>query len=163
VRPGVVALDVCVHTSQGVAVLEFEATGRAVMLTMPGTAFGDIALVPGPWMKHPKGIRDIEEWYISTAIRKDYVHAIFEKQCEIGLQNIETLINLLGARVTATFVTGTDFGTQRGLFISKEAYREMFKPYHIAVCKKIHELTKWKVFIYRNEYGSSKFEFIQRR
>ena len=28
-RPGAVALDVCVHTSQGVAVLEFEATGRA--------------------------------------------------------------------------------------------------------------------------------------
>jgi hypothetical protein len=125
-----------------------EATGSGVMMTFPGTAFGDIALVPAAWMKHPKGIRDIEEWYVSTAIRKDYVHAIFEKQCEIGLKNIETLAKLLGDRVDATFVTGTDFGTQRGLFISKEAYREMFKPYHIAVCKKIHELTKWKVFIH---------------
>jgi light-regulated signal transduction histidine kinase (bacteriophytochrome) len=28
-RPGAVPLDVCVHTTQGVAVLEFEATGRA--------------------------------------------------------------------------------------------------------------------------------------
>ena len=28
-RPGAVALDACVHVSQGVAVLEFEATGRA--------------------------------------------------------------------------------------------------------------------------------------
>lgn len=28
-RPGAVALDACVHTTQGVAVLEFEATGRA--------------------------------------------------------------------------------------------------------------------------------------
>ena len=130
------------------SIKELSATGRAVMMTFPGTAFGDIALVPGPWMKHPKGIRDIEEWYVSTAIRKDYVHAIFEKQCEFALKNIETLAKLIGDRVDATFVTGTDFGTQRGLFISKEAYRELFKPYHIRVCKKIHELTKWKVFIH---------------
>jgi hypothetical protein len=127
---------------------ELEATGRGVILTMPGTAFGDIALVPAPWMKHPKGIRDIEEWYVSTAIRKDYVHAIFEKQCEFGLKNIETLIKLFGDRVHAVFLTGTDFGTQRGLFISKQAYREMFKPYHVRVNKLIHQKSKWKTFIH---------------
>ncbi len=129
-------------------IAEFEATGRAIILTMPGTAFGDIALVPAPWMKHPKGIRDIEEWYVTTAIRKDYVHAIFEKQCEIGLKNLETLINLFGDRVQAVFLTGTDFGTQRGLFISKEAYREMFKPYHVRINKFIHQRSKWKTFIH---------------
>ncbi len=45
--------------------------GRA--LVIPGAGFGDIALVPAPFLKHPKGIRDVEEWYISTAIRPDYV------------------------------------------------------------------------------------------
>jgi hypothetical protein len=30
-----------------------------------GTGFGDIALVPAPWLEHPKGIRDVAEWYIS--------------------------------------------------------------------------------------------------
>ena len=129
-------------------IAELEATGRGVILTMPGTAFGDIALVPAPWLKHPKGIRDIEEWYVSTAIRKDYVHAIFEKQCEIGLQNIAALIKLLGDRVQAVFLTGTDFGTQRGPFISKDAYRELFKPYHICVNKLIHQHSKWKTFIH---------------
>jgi hypothetical protein len=127
---------------------QLEATGCGVILTMPGTAFGDIALVPGPWMKHPKGIRDIEEWYVSTAIRKDYVHAVFEKQCEIGLKNLETLINLFGNRVHAAFLTGTDFGTQRGLFISKDAYREMFKPYHVRVNTFIHQRCQWKTFIH---------------
>jgi len=127
---------------------ELEATGSAVVLTMPGTAFGDIALVPAPWLKHPKGIRDIEEWYISTAVRKDYVHAIFEKQCEIGLKNLETLIHRLGDRVQAVFLTGTDFGTQRGTFISKEAYRELFKPYHTRVNKLVHQKSSWKTFIH---------------
>ena len=125
-----------------------DASDKGVVMTMPGTAFGDIALVPAPWMKYPKGIRDIEEWYISTAIRKDYVHAIFEKQCEIGLKNLKTLIDLLGDTVQAVFLTGTDFGTQRGLFISPEAYREMFKPYHITINTFIHAHSTWKTFIH---------------
>jgi uroporphyrinogen-III decarboxylase len=117
-------------------------------MTMPGTAFGDIALVPGPWMKNPKGIRDVEEWYISTAVRKDYIHTIFEKQREFGLANLKTLIDLLGDTVQAVFLTGTDFGTQRGLFISPEAYREMFKPYHTAINTFIHKHSNWKTFIH---------------
>jgi len=118
------------------------------ILTMPGTAFGDIALVPAPWMKHPKGIRDIAEWYMSTAIRRDYVRKIFEKQCEIALGNIDRLAAILGDCVQAVFLTGTDFGTQRGLFISLAAYRDLFKPFHITVNKHIHEKTRWKTFIH---------------
>lgn len=117
-------------------------------LTMPGTAFGDIALVPAPWMKHPKGIRDIEEWYVSTVMRKDYVRAVFERQCEIGLKNLEALIGILGARVQAVFLTGTDFGTQRGLFIGTDAYRELFKPFHTRVNALVHARSNWKTFIH---------------
>lgn len=129
-------------------IAEREATGCGVILTAPGLAFGDIALVPAPWMKYPKGIRDVEEWYVSTAIRKDYVHAVFEKQCEIGLKNLDKLITLFGDRIQAVFITGTDFGTQRGPFISKEAYRELFKPYHIRVNQFIHKRCQWKTFIH---------------
>ena len=119
-----------------------------IILTMPGTAFGDIALVPAPWLKHPKGIRDIEEWYISTSVRRDYVHQIFEKQCEIGLKNLAALISILGDQVQAVFLTGTDFGTQRGLFISQSAYRELFQPYHRQINRLIHKRSRWKTFIH---------------
>ena len=61
-------------------------TGRGVIATFGGTAFGDIALVPGPALKYPKGIRDITEWYVSTSSRQDYVHKVFERQCEMALQ-----------------------------------------------------------------------------
>ncbi|HWI55912.1 MAG TPA: uroporphyrinogen decarboxylase family protein, partial [Bacillota bacterium] len=118
------------------------------LLVVPGSAFGDIALVPAPFLKHPKGIRDVAEWYMTTSARPDYVHAIFEKQCEIALKNIETLIDLLGDRVQAAMITGTDFGTQRGPFISPKAYREMFKPYHIRVNELIHRRSGWKTFIH---------------
>ena len=125
-----------------------DGTDQGIILTMPGTAFGDIALVPVPWMKHPKGIRDIEEWYVSTATRKEYVRSIFEKQCEIALQNLETLIRVLGNRVQAVFLTGTDFGTQRGTFISVKAYRDLFQPFHQRVNRLVHQKTQWKTFIH---------------
>ena len=46
------------------------ATGRAVIASIGGTGFGDIALVPAPGLKHPKGIRDVTEWYISGKARR---------------------------------------------------------------------------------------------
>jgi len=118
------------------------------IVVVPGTAFGDIALVPAPFLKHPKGIRDITEWYMSIAARKDYVHAVFERQCEIALKNIETLIDLLGDSVQAAIITGTDFGMQTGLFVSIATYRELFKPYHVKVNEAIHARSHWKTFIH---------------
>jgi uroporphyrinogen decarboxylase-like protein len=118
------------------------------ILTIPGAAFGDIALVPAAWLKHPKGIRDVAEWYVSTKIRRDYVYAVFERQCAIALKNIETLIDLFGDLVQAAFVTGTDFGTQRGPFISLQSYRDLFKPFHQQVTALMHRRSNWKAFIH---------------
>jgi len=125
-----------------------DRTTYGVVLILPGTAFGDIALVPAPWMKHPKGIRDVAEWYMSTACRRDYVMRVFEGQCRIALENIDLLAEAIGDRVQVAYVTGTDFGTQRGPFISPQAYRELFKPFHKAVNDRIHQKTSWKTFIH---------------
>jgi hypothetical protein len=118
------------------------------LLVIPGSAFGDIALVPGPFMKHPKGIRDIQEWYISPLMRRDYVYAVFEKQCEIALQNIDTLAEMMGDCVHVAMVSGTDFGMQTGTFIAPETYRDLWKPFYQAVNRRIHEKTNWKTFIH---------------
>jgi uroporphyrinogen-III decarboxylase len=125
-----------------------EETDLGIYVTLPGTAFGDIALVPATWMKNPKGIRGVEEWYISLLTREDYIHKIFEKQCEIALKNIELLAGALGDRAQVVFLSGTDFGTQTGLFNSLESYRNLFQPYQKALNDKIHQLTNWKTFIH---------------
>ncbi len=118
------------------------------ILVIPGTAFGDIALVPAPWLRHPKGIRDVAEWYMITKTRPDYVRRVFDRQCEIALQNLETLINLFGDEIQVALITGTDFGTQRGPFISAQAYRDLFMPYHQRINELIHRRTAWKTFIH---------------
>ncbi len=70
-------------------VTEAYKSGKAVVASFGGTALGDIACVPGTFLENPKGIRDIEEWYISTVTRTDYLHRIFEKQTETALENLE--------------------------------------------------------------------------
>jgi hypothetical protein len=121
---------------------------QGAILIIPGTAFGDIALVPAPWLKHPKGIRDVAEWYISTKTRRDYVRRIFERQCEFALENLRTLIGLFGDLVQVALITGTDFGTQRGPFIAVEAYRDLFAPFHRQVNELLHRHSPWKTFIH---------------
>ncbi len=125
-----------------------DTTSYGLYLTLPGTAFGDIALVPAPWMKHPQGIRGVEEWYMATVTNRDYVEKVFARQLESALKNVELLAAAVGDRVQVAFVSGTDFGTQTGQFCSVPAYRELFKPFHKAVNDRIHKLTKWKTFIH---------------
>ncbi|MFC2126632.1 methyltransferase, partial [Bacteroidota bacterium] len=76
---------------------------KAIIANFGGTAFGDIAIVPGLNLKHPKGIRDIAEWYMSVVMRPDYVHAIFEKQSEIALENLDKIYKVVGNKVDAVF------------------------------------------------------------
>ena len=118
------------------------------LLVVPGAAFGDIALVPAPWLKNPRGIRDVEEWYVSTVARKDYVLEVFERQCSIAERNLNTLIDLFGDTVQVAVMTGTDFGTQRGLFISLDSYRTLFQPFHRRLNDIIHRRSPWKTFIH---------------
>lgn len=126
----------------------YTQTDKAILANFGGTAFGDIALVPAPWLKRPRGIRDVAEWYMSTVSRRAYVMEVFQRQCEIGLANLERIHAVVGDRVQAVFVTGTDFGTQTGSFISPKSYRQLFKPFHQEVNNWIHRHTNWKTFIH---------------
>jgi len=99
-------------------------------------------------LKHPKGIRSIEEWYVSTITRRDFVFKVFERQCEIALANFEKVHKVVGDRIAAVFITGTDFGTQNGPLMSLETYRDLFKPFHRQVNDWVHQHTNWKTFMH---------------
>jgi hypothetical protein len=121
-------------------------TGYGVIANFGGTAFGDIALVPAPFLKYPKGIRDITEWYMSTISRQDYIHQIFEHQAEIAVKNLTKIHGVTGDTVDAVFICGTDFGTQSSSFCSTETFDILYKPYYKRVNDWIHENTGWKTF-----------------
>ncbi len=119
---------------------------KAVIASFGGTALGDIALVPAMQLPRPKGIRDVAEWYMSTISRPQYIHKVFERQVEIALENLQRIYNVVGNKVDAVFICGTDFGTQSSTFCPPEQFEELWLPYYKRINDWIHENTRWKTF-----------------
>jgi hypothetical protein len=122
------------------------ASGRGVVANIGGTGLGDIALVPATFLKHPKGIRDIEEWYVSTVSRREYLHQIFARQTDIAVENMKRLNEAAGKLIDVVFICGTDFGTQTGTFCSQDTFKELYMPYYRKMNDWIHANTNWKTF-----------------
>jgi len=97
-------------------------TEYAIVANFGGTSFGDIALVPAPFLKNPKGIRDVEEWYISTITRQKYIYEVFEKQCEIALKNLEKIHKRVQDKVDVVYICGADFGAQNKIPLSASVH-----------------------------------------
>jgi len=122
----------------------YNGTDLAIAAEFSGTAFGDIALVPAPFLKRPKGIRDIEEWYISTVTRKEYIKEVFAAQAEIAIDNLKRIYQAVGNKVQVVWLDGADLAAQNTLFCSPKGYRELY----LAPARKlndwIHAHTQWK-------------------
>lgn len=109
-------------------------------------SLGDFAIVPGPNVKHPTGIRNLPDFMMAHSICPDYIHELFEMHTEYGLKNAELIHQACGDKIQAIYISGTDFGIQTGPFVSIETYREFYKPYYKRINDWIHENTNWKTF-----------------
>lgn len=121
-------------------------TDRAVITHLNGTSLGDIALVPAPFLKYPKGVRGIEDWYMTLASDPDFVMELFDRQTDIALKNMEKLNAIAGDVIDIVVVCGTDFGTQESTFCSVDSLREIWMPRYQRINNWIHEHTAWKTF-----------------
>jgi hypothetical protein len=127
-------------------VSSLENNSKAIVASLGGTALGDIALVPAINLKNPKGIRGVEEWYISTLIREDFIKEIYDRQTDIAIENLKLLNEVIGNKIDVVFTCGTDFGTQNSTFCSPETYDRVWLPYYKKVNDWIHQNTYWKTF-----------------
>ena len=126
----------------------YETTTRAIVLSFGGGSFGDIARVPGAALAEPKGIRNQEDWYVAHVTHPEYIRGIFELTCELSMKNLPLLREAVGDRVDVVYMTGTDFGSQRGLLMSPDIYREMYEPLHKKLNDWVHANTSWKTFMH---------------
>ncbi len=126
----------------------------AVFASLVNTNLGDIAWAPGPDLIDPKGVRDVAEWYMLTASRPDVVHKIFDRQVEVGIDNLARIHRRLGDdAIDVIFLCGADFGTQTSSFCSVKTFDSLWKPHYAEVCDWIHKHTTWKTF--KHSCGSS--------
>ena len=124
------------------------ATDQAIFGSFPGGGFGDMAWLPAPFLKRPKGIRDYKDWLMSLAQRPGFVREIFERQCAVALQNLARLYDAVGNRVSLIFLTGADYGTQDSLFFSPRVWADLYAPFFRRLADWIHQNTRWKIFIH---------------
>jgi hypothetical protein len=122
------------------------STGRMVVGSFGGTALGDISHIPGPALINPRGIRSVTEWYMSTRMRREYVHAVFDGQTTVGLANIQRIAERCGDSIDIVNLCGTDFGTQKSTFCSVDTFDELWAPYYKRMISWIHSNTAWRVF-----------------
>jgi len=109
---------------------------------------GDFASIPGPNVKHPKGIRDVTEFMMAHHLMPEYIHELFEMQLEIGIKNAALFHQAVGERIQAIQISGTDFGMQTGPYMAVDSYREFYKPYHKKINDWVHRHTQWKTFFH---------------
>lgn len=124
----------------------YEETEYGVIGIFGEGNFGNFALIPGPTLKDPKGIRRLEDWIMAHLLYPDYVMEVFEMQCETALKNLEIYKQAVGDRIQVIKISGTDFGSQKGELISPSIYRKFYKPFHKKLNDWVHANTNWKVF-----------------
>ena len=128
--------------------LLYEGTDYAIIGNLGGAGLGDSAMVPGPHVLAPKGIRNFEDWLMAHMLYPEYIEEVFEMQTQAMLKNLEIYRQAVGDRIQIVWISGTDFGTQNGEFFRLDVFRELYKPYYQRINDWVHKNTPWKTFFH---------------
>ena len=85
------------------------------------------------------------EWYISLISWKAYVYELFERQCEIGLQNLENIEAAVGERGMAIQFSWHGLWGVEWRLVSPETYGMLFKPFHVRVSDWVHTYARGRL------------------
>ena len=124
----------------------FEETEYAIMGVLGGGGLGDVSGIPGPAVKHPKGIRKVEDWLAAHMLFPEYIREVLKYQKDIMIKNLEIYHQAVGERIHTVWLSGTDLGTQESLFINLEIFRDIYKPFFKEINDWVHNNTTWKTF-----------------
>ena len=126
----------------------FEETDYAIIGNLGGGGLGDAAILPGISEKYPKGIRRMDDWLMAHILYPDYIKTVFEMQTQVMLKNLEIYRQAVGDRIQIVWISGTDFGTQKGEFVSPDVFRDLYKPFYRRINDWVHKNTNWKTFFH---------------
>ncbi len=126
----------------------YNETDYGIVYSSAIASLGDFALIPGPSVKHPQGLRELTEFMMAGSICPEYLHELFDFHTEMAIKNAELIYQACGDKIQAIYVSGADFGIQTGPYMSLDTFREFYKPYHKKINDWIHEHTQWKTFFH---------------
>lgn len=124
----------------------WEETDYAIFGGLGGCGLGDMSWVGAPHIKNPKGIRFPQDFLMAQLMYPEYLEEVFEMQTQTMLKNLEIYRQAVGDKICVVNISGTDFGTQHGPFMSISTFRELYKPYYKRVNDWVHKNTNWKTW-----------------
>jgi len=124
----------------------YECTEYAIASVLTPNSINDFAHLPAPFLKHTPGIRQVEEFLVSHYTHPDYIRDLHEMHVETAIKNMERYHQAVGDRVQVMIMSGADYGTQNGLFMSRDMFMEFVLPYQKRANDWVHANTSWKTF-----------------
>ena len=122
----------------------YNDTDYAVIGYVPFAGLGDAGVLPGSYIKHPKGPRKLDDFLAANLMYPEYLDEVFAMQTEVALKNLEIYKQAVGDRIQVILVGAADYGTQAGQLISPDTFRELYKPHYKELNDWIHANTSWK-------------------
>ena len=122
----------------------YQDTDYAVIGQFPHALLGDSGVICAPFVKHPTGIRKMDDFLAATILYPEYIAESFEMQTENTLKNLEIYKQAVGDRIQVILVSTADYGSQMGCLISPNTFRELYKPHYKRINDWIHKNTNWK-------------------
>ncbi len=92
-------------------------------------------------------LRGLDQFLMDLILNKEFCHALMSKILEAHQGFFRVFLDIVGPYIDI-IETADDFGMQTGLLISPTLYREMIKPYHVALFETIKRKTQGKIFLH---------------
>ena len=92
------------------------------------------------------GGHTISDWLCVLASDRDYAAAILRATAERAVENLELYIQAVGDYIDTVFISGTDFGTQKGELFNPEIFRDLYVPNYKFINDYVHANCGAKTF-----------------
>jgi len=113
----------------------YESTDHAIVAGAIGAGPFEVA----SWL------RGSEQYYIDLLTNREFAVRLFEKVVDLYIEFYRVFLNKVGKHIQI-IETSDDYGTQRGLLISPQLYKDVFKPQHKGLLNFIKSRTDAKIF-----------------
>ncbi|MDQ1317972.1 MAG: hypothetical protein QG588_1627 [Candidatus Poribacteria bacterium] len=85
------------------------------------TGLGNDVLMPG-------NFNPITDWLCILVNDKKYAYSILQATAERAVENLNIYLQAVGDYIDTIFISGTDFGTQKGELFNPEIFPELYVP-----------------------------------
>ena len=126
---------------------EIEFQAQAARRLHEETDYAIFAWFDGSLMERSQFARGWSQFMKDLIRDPDFVHALIARFKNAAIRDLRKYLEALGEYVDVVGF-GDDFGTQTGLQISPEMYRELFLPHHKDIYGFVHDTSQAYVFLH---------------